>query len=105
MMGRTIVNDQFVIDRATNAITVLPNVADDAIACLRCGRCSDHCPAGLQPVRIAMAVNAGDAKEMEKRGALQCIECGLCTYVCPSHIDVTENVRKAKRTVMLKKKK
>lgn len=105
MMGRTIVNDQFVIDRATNAITVLPNVADDAIVCLRCGRCSDHCPAGLQPVRIAMAVNAGDAKEMEKRGALQCIECGLCTCVCPSHIDVTENVRKAKRTVMLKKKK
>ena len=45
-MGRTIVNDQFVIDRATNAITVLPHAADDAIACLRCGRCSDHCPAG-----------------------------------------------------------
>ena len=105
MMGKTIVNDQFVVDRATNAITVLKHVPDDEIACLRCGRCSDHCPSGLQPVRIAMAVKMGNADEMEKRGALSCIECGLCTYVCPSHIDVTENVRKAKRIVSLKKKK
>ncbi len=35
---------------------------------------------------------------------MSCIECGMCTYICPSHIDVTENVRKAKRIVMLKKK-
>lgn len=105
MMGRTIVNDQFVIDRAMNAITVLPHVADDAIACLRCGRCSDHCPSGLQPVRIAAAVDASDLDEMIKRGAQSCIECGLCTYVCPSHIDVTESVRKAKRVIALKQKR
>ena len=105
MMGKTIVNDQFVVDRATNAIMVLVHHEDDNIECLRCGRCSDHCPAGLQPVRISMAVKAGDAKEMEKRGAMSCIECGLCSYVCPSHIDVTENVRKAKRIVALKNKK
>ncbi len=41
---------------------------------------------------------------MSKRGVMSCIECGMCTYICPSHIDVTENVRKAKRIVMLKKK-
>ena len=105
MMGKTIPNDMFVVDRAMNALTVLPHKKDDAIACLRCGRCSDHCPSGLQPVRIAAAVKAGDVVEMEKRGAMSCIECGLCSYVCPSHIDVTENVRKAKRTVALKKKK
>lgn len=40
----------------------------------------------------------------QKRGVMSCIECGMCTYICPSHIDVTENVRKAKRIVMLKKK-
>jgi electron transport complex protein RnfC len=105
MMGKTMVKDEFVIDRAMNAITVLDNSEDDAIACLRCGRCSDHCPAGLQPVRIAAAVKENNVEEMEKRGALSCIECGLCTYVCPSHILVTENVRKAKRTLMMKKKK
>ncbi len=105
MMGKTIVNDMFVIDRAMNAVTVLGHKADDAIACLRCGRCSDHCPSGLQPVRISDAVKANDLDEMIKRGASSCIECGLCTYVCPSHIDVTENVRKAKRVIALKSKK
>ncbi|MGI6512520.1 MAG: RnfABCDGE type electron transport complex subunit C [Catenisphaera adipataccumulans] len=104
MMGRTIVNDLFVVDRATNAITVLEDVADDAIACLRCGRCSDHCPSGLQPVRIKEAVQKNDLDEMIKRGASSCIECGMCTYICPSHIDVTEHVRKAKRVIAMKKK-
>ena len=84
--------------------TILKHVEDDAIECLRCGRCSDHCPSGLQPVRIAAAVKANDVDEMIKRGASSCIECGLCTYVCPSHINVTENVRKAKRVIALKKK-
>lgn len=105
MMGKTIVNDQFVVDRATNAITVLPDTPDQAIACLRCGRCSDHCPSGLQPVRITAALKANDVDEMIKRGASSCIECGMCTYICPSKIDVTENVRKAKRIVAMKKKK
>ena len=104
MMGKTIVNDMFVVDRAMNALTVLPAANDDAIACLRCGKCSDHCPSGLQPVRITAALKVNDVDEMSKRGVMSCIECGMCTYICPSHIDVTENVRKAKRIVMLKKK-
>ena len=104
MMGKTIVNDMFVVDRAMNALTVLPAANNDAIACLRCGKCSDHCPSGLQPVRITAALKANDVDEMSKRGVMSCIECGMCTYICPSHINVTENVRKAKRIVMLKKK-
>jgi len=41
---------------------------------------------------------------MEKLCAMDCIECGLCTYICPSRLDVTENVRRAKRQLMLAKK-
>lgn len=105
MMGKTMVSDQFCIDRAMNAITVLKDKDEEAMTCMRCGRCTSHCPIGLQPVRIAQAVKANDVKAMEKRGALLCIECGLCTYVCPSKIQVTENVRKAKRTLMMQAKK
>ena len=36
MMGKTIVNDKWVIDRATNAVTVLLNKPFDSVACLRC---------------------------------------------------------------------
>lgn len=104
MMGKTIVNDQFVIDRNMNAITVLENKPYSSVSCLRCGMCSDYCPAGLQPVRIAQAVKTNDKAAMEKCAAMDCIECGLCTYICPSRLDVTENVRKAKRQLALAKK-
>lgn len=104
MMGKTIVNDQFVIDRTSDSLTVLINHPFESISCLRCGKCSDNCSAGLQPVRIAQAVKLGDKKAMEKLCAMDCIECGLCTYVCPSRLDVTESVRKAKRQLALAKK-
>lgn len=104
MMGKTIVNDQFVIDRNMNALTILEHKPYNSVACLRCGMCSDHCPAGLQPVRIAQTLKTNDKPAMEKLAAMDCIECGLCTYVCPSRLDVTENVRKAKRLLALAKK-
>ena len=103
-MGKTIVNDQFGVDRASDALTVLKIVPYKDVACLRCGQCSDHCPAGLQPVRIAQSLNAKDKAMMERLSVMDCIECGLCTYVCPSRLDVTENVRKAKRQMQLAKK-
>ena len=105
MMGKAMISDQICIDRAMNAITVLKNENEPEMTCMRCGRCTAHCPMGLQPVRISNAVKANDTVEMEKRGAMLCIECGLCTYVCPSHIQVTENVRKAKRTLAMKAKR
>lgn len=104
MMGKTIVNDSFVMDRAMNAITVLVTKPFESIACLRCGKCSDHCPAGLQPVRIAQAEKTKDKETMEKLCTMDCIECGLCTYICPSRLDVTETVRRAKRQILLAKK-
>lgn len=104
MMGKTIVNDKFVVDRCANALTIIKREVYDSLACLRCGSCSDHCPVGLQPVRIAQSVAAGDKVMMERLRANECMECGLCTYVCPSYLDVTENVRKAKRQLAMRKK-
>lgn len=96
MMGKTVSTDRAVINSASNAITILKPDEDEAIACLRCGRCNDHCPAGILPVRINNAEEAGDVKLLTKLRADQCIECGMCTYVCPSKIEVTEGVRRGK---------
>jgi len=96
MMGRTQTTDDVVITTSSNAITVLKPDPVDTIACLRCGRCNDNCPAGILPVRINNAEEAGDVKLLAKLRADQCIECGMCTYVCPSKIEVTEGVRRGK---------
>lgn len=101
MMGKTIVNDQFVIDRASNAITVLKNHPHQSVACLRCGKCIAFCPAGIQPVRIATALKSKDNDSLKKLHVHDCIDCGLCAYVCPSRLNVSENVRKAKRHLAL----
>ncbi len=104
MMGKTITNDLFVITPYSNALTIFKNKPVEEVACLRCGRCSDHCPAGLQPVRINMAEKTKNIDSLNKLCINDCIECGLCTYICPSKIDVTEGVRRAKRYMALQKK-
>lgn len=96
MMGRAQTNDEVVITTSSNAFIILKPEPVDTIACLRCGRCNDHCPAGILPVRINNAEAAGDVKLLQKLRADQCIECGMCTYVCPSKIEVTESVKRGK---------
>ncbi|NCB01278.1 MAG: hydroxylamine reductase, partial [Spirochaetia bacterium] len=79
MMGKAMPNDTFVITAATNAITVLKPEKYPDMACLRCGSCTDHCPAAIQPVRINEFERAKDVDALNRLSALDCIECGLCT--------------------------
>lgn len=102
MMGKTTSSELTVVTPYSNAITLLKPVKRDTIPCLRCGRCNDHCPAGILPVRINEAFKAGDTWTLEKLNAGRCIQCGLCTYVCPSHIEVSDGVRQAKELLMRK---
>lgn len=105
MMGKTIPNDQFVIAPQNNGLTVLKNYEKDEVKCLRCGRCTETCPAGLEPVRISAFGKTRDLDTLNKLHVMDCIECGLCTYICPSKIDVTENVRRAKNYVRMQSQK
>ncbi len=102
MMGKALTSDEASIQNASNAITIVLPDHEEAIACLRCGRCNDHCPAGIMPVRINDAEKAGNIELITDLRADQCIECGMCTYVCPSKIEVTEGVRRAKAMLLNK---
>lgn len=104
MMGKTVTKDEFSIAPQNNGLTILVNRHEEAIACLRCGRCTEVCPAGLSPVNIAEAGRVKDNPRLKKLQVMDCIECGLCSYVCPSKIDVTENVRVGKRLIMTEMK-
>ncbi|MCH3977342.1 MAG: RnfABCDGE type electron transport complex subunit C [Bacilli bacterium] len=98
MTGRTMPNDQWVIQSSMGAVTVLKPLEyrKQSAACLRCGMCSYKCPIGLQPVEIKRALDAKDHVRLEKLETLRCVECGLCSYVCPSKIEISDAVKRAK---------
>lgn len=97
MMGGSQITDDVSITTYSNAITVLLDKKYQEIPCLRCGKCIDNCPTGLQPVQIKDCEIAKNSDGLKKLEALKCVECGLCSYTCPSRIEVTEYVRKGKR--------
>ena len=105
MMGSTIPNDQFVIGPANNGLTVLQNKPVKSVKCLRCGKCTEMCPSGLEPVRINNMEKVKNIEALKKLDVMSCIECGMCSYICPSKLDVTEGVRRAKRYMALTNKK
>ena len=99
MMGMSVTKDEVSTTPTTNCVLVNKYEEINPIKCLRCGTCSEHCPSGLQPVNIVTAYKAKDKDRLVKLKASTCVECGMCSYVCPSKIDVTENVRRAKKLV------
>lgn len=104
MMGTSLNNDTFSLTSYSNAITVLAYKAEKEMACLRCTRCIDYCPAGLMPVQIMNTSKSGNIERLQLLHTLDCIECGMCSYVCPSKIAVTDHIRKAKKLLLLRVK-
>lgn len=75
-------------------------------ACIRCGRCIDHCPMGLVPTQLMKYVKYSQIPEAENWGVLDCVECGSCQYSCPAKIPLVHWIRQGKNQVMsLKRKK
>jgi electron transport complex protein RnfC len=75
-------------------------------ACIRCGRCVEHCPMALEPTQIMQYVKHERFSEAEAWGALDCVECGCCQYGCPAKIPLVHWIRLGKNQIMnIKRKK
>ena len=101
MCTKAVLKDEFPINPQNGAITVFKYKYVAAEPCLRCGACSDHCPMGLQPVELQIALKTRDTDRMAKLNGNLCMSCGMCSYVCPSKIDVTGNMNKMKLQLKL----
>jgi electron transport complex protein RnfC len=65
-------------------------------ACLRCGRCLEVCPAGLNPTILESVAMAKNTKLLQEYHAMDCIECGCCAYNCPSRRVLVHAIRYGK---------
>src|SRR5690606_25877023 len=100
MMGIALPSDELAVVKATNCI-VAASALDlqqraPEMPCIRCGNCSEVCPAFLLPQQIHASARANDLAGLERYGLMDCIECGCCDYVCPSQIPLVERFRTAK---------
>jgi electron transport complex protein RnfC len=99
MMGRTIPRLDVPVTKGMNGLVVLEGrgpLADGYGPCIRCGRCLEACPLGLEPDQVSLRVEAGRARDSEPFGANDCYECGCCSYVCPAERPLVQFMQVAK---------
>ena len=104
MTSKANITDAFAIQLNNGGLTIMEKKVYDEVPCLKCGRCIENCPAGLQPIQIKNAFDDKNVKDLESFDCTKCVECGMCSFVCPSKIELTDAIRKAKLYLRVTKK-
>lgn len=93
MMGVSQARLQVPLVKGTTGVVVLTDAdlhAEEAMACIRCGRCLDACPVYLNPSLLGQLARKGRYEAMEAAHLKDCMLCGCCSYVCPSRIPLSQ---------------
>lgn len=92
LSGQTVMDAELPILGGNNAVLAFDErdcLIPAASECIRCGRCKNVCPVGIDPTVFERAAELSDPDEAGRMlclaGAGFCIDCGACTYICPSH--------------------
>ena len=103
MMGKAIANLDAATVKGTSALLFLradQTVRGPESQCIRCGRCADACPMGLEPFLLNKLAKTADMEQLEANAIQDCIECGCCLYSCPANIPLLDRIRIAKGQVL-----
>ena len=103
MMGKAVSNTEAATVKGSSSILYLPaakTARREASQCIRCGKCADACPMGLEPFLLNRLAKVGDMEELENNSVQDCIECGCCLYSCPANIPLLDRIRLAKGQVI-----
>ena len=103
MMGKAIANLDACTVKGSSSILYLSDESTRRkaeSACIRCGKCAEACPMGLEPFLLRRLALAGKLDELEQNAVQDCIECGCCLYSCPAYIPLLDIIRQAKVQVM-----
>ncbi|MBP5318922.1 MAG: electron transport complex subunit RsxC [Paludibacteraceae bacterium] len=102
MMGRAMIHLNTPVTKRTTGITFISQKSAPRFAsspCIRCGRCIQACPMGLEPYLLYKKALQKDWDFMEAHHIMDCMECGCCTFTCPSRQPLLDFVRLGKATV------
>ncbi len=103
MMGKAVASLDVPVCKGTNAITVLSGKdahRGNVKPCIRCGKCVDACPMGLEPYLLATLSANAMYDRAEQEQIVSCIACGSCQFTCPSCRPILDNILIGKGNVM-----
>ena len=102
MMGRAMNNVDMPCNKRISGLLLL-NREDSKRAepenCIRCGKCVQACPMGLEPYLLSKFSALERWDDMEKHNVMDCIDCGCCQFTCPSNRPLLDYIRIGKATV------
>ena len=99
MMGPAVRDLSYPTTKTTSGLIMLSEATaqpPQVNPCIRCGRCVEYCPMGLEPVEVNQAYAARDVQELGKLHVDYCFNCGSCTFVCPAKRPCTQMMGLAK---------
>ncbi len=103
MMGKAIGSIEIPVTKGTSGVLIVPTL--EALRkkmkdCIKCGKCVNICPMGLNPTTLMTLTEYEIWDKAEKERITDCIECGSCSYICPADRPLLDYIRLGKGRVM-----
>ena len=102
MMGKALNSLEVPVVKGTSGLLLIDSAHSLRVEmkpCIRCGRCVQVCPMGLEPILIAQYSARNMWDMAEENMVMDCMECGSCHYTCPSGRPLLDYIRLGKFNV------
>ena len=99
MMGKAVTSTDIAVTKGTSGVLLMPESESRRLPyrnCIRCGKCVDVCPMGLEPYHLMLLAGENMLEALEEEHVMDCIECGSCMYTCPAHRPLLDLIRLGK---------
>lgn len=102
MMGKTLSSTDIAVTKGTSGLLLMhenESHRGEVRNCIRCAKCVDVCPMGLEPYLLAALTKNELWDQVEKNHVIDCVECGCCQFTCPSYRPLVDYLRVGKRKI------